>query len=201
MRSHRTKHSQNAGWRTLAGAGLLVTIAVTGCSASPAASSGVAADGQPSTSPAATAPSTPPAGQSSAPAPSASASPTDSGGIQNLVVSSAVRSQLTAAYLTMRQIPASDVSGTQPNGVYYAYDPATNTYWALAEFDISPKAPMDVLVNSQDGGSEGMYTKIGSGPWQVQRGGIGPCVDIQFFPKPVLAAWAFPTSPPAGNSC
>jgi hypothetical protein len=201
MRPHRTTHSPNTGWRTLAGALLLATIAVTGCSASPASSSGAAGTGQPSRSPATTAPSTPPAGQSAAPTPSDSASPADSDGIQDLVLSSAVRSQLTAAYLAMRQIPAADVSGTQPNGVYYAYDPATNTYWALADFDISPKAPTDVLVNSQDGGSEGMYTKIGSGPWQIHRGGAGPCVDIQFFPKPVLAAWAFPTSPPPGNSC
>jgi len=200
MRPHTSKRLPRTGVLMLAGAGALVAIATTGCSASPA-SAGAAGSGQPSGTPAAAAPSTPASQHSATQAPSLSASPAESAGVQDLVLTSAVRSQLTAAYLAMRQIPASDVLGTTPNGVYYAYDPATNTYWALAFFDISPKAPTDVLVNSQDGGSEGFYTKVGSGPWHVQAGGVGPCTDIQFFPKPVLAAWAFATSPPAGNTC
>jgi len=39
---------------------------------------------------------------------------------------------VTAAYVAFRQISVSDVSGTRPNSVYYAYDQATNTYWAMA---------------------------------------------------------------------
>ena len=35
---------------------------------------------------------------------------------------------VTAAYVAFRQISVSDVSGTRPNSVYYAYDQATNTY-------------------------------------------------------------------------
>jgi hypothetical protein len=129
----------DASKRVLAGADLLAVIAVTGCSGS----SPGAADGQSSSTPGTTAPDTPAAGQ---PAPSVSASPTASTGIQDLLVSTTLRGQLTAAYATLRQIPASDVSGTQPNSVYYAYDQATNTYWAKATFVPAKTDPQNVLV-------------------------------------------------------
>jgi hypothetical protein len=110
----------HGSWRVLAGAGLLATIAVTGCTAGSTSSPGAPGDGQPTSQPATTAVGTSPAGQSSAPTPSVS--PTEAAGIENLLVTSAVRSQLTAAYVALRQISVSDVSGTQPNSVYYAYD-------------------------------------------------------------------------------
>ena len=121
----------HGSWRMLAGAGLLAAIAVTGCTAGPTSSSpGTAGDGQPTSQPTTTAVGTAPAGQSAAPTPSAS--PTESAGIENLLVSSALRSQLTTAYVAFRQISVSDVSGTRPDSVYYAYAQATNTYWAMA---------------------------------------------------------------------
>jgi hypothetical protein len=187
-------------WRVLVGAGLLATIAVTGCTAGSTSSPGAVGDGQPTSQPATTAVGTPPAGQPSAPTPSAS--PTESAGIENLLVSSALRSQLTTAYVAFRQISVSDVSGTRPDSVYYAYDQATNTYWAMADFMPAQTAPQNVLVNFQDGGSTGLFTKIGSGPWQVRQGGIpAVCVETQFFPKPVLAAWAISTNRPPGLNC
>jgi hypothetical protein len=187
----------DASWRVLAGAGLLATVAVTGCSAGSTSAAG-AGGGQPASQPAtATATS---AGQSAAATPSAS--PSASAGIENLVVTSAVRSELAAAYVAMRQIPAADVSGTQPNSVYYAYDQATSTYWAMADFVATQTDPQNVLVNFQDGGSEGLYKKVGAGPWQVQQGGDpGICVDLRFFPRAVLKAWAINTTLPAGLNC
>ena len=189
-----------SSWRVLVGAGLLATIAVTGCTAGSTSSAGAAGDGQPTSQPASTAVGTAPAGQSSAPAPSAS--PTGSTGIENLLVTSDLRSQLTAAYVALRQISVSDVSGTRPNSVYYAYDQATNTYWAMADFTPAETAPQEVLVNFQDGGSYGLFTKVGSGPWQARQGGIpAVCVESEFFPKSVLAAWAISTNRPAGLNC
>ena len=188
-----------ASWQVLTAAGLLAAIPVTGCSLSQASSSGAA--GNASSPPGTLSRSTAPAGQSGVPTPSASPSPTESAGIQDLLVSSAVRGQLTAAFEALTQIPASDVSGTYPGSVYYAYDPATNTYWALAKFVPSKTDPLNVSVEFQDGGGTGFFTKTGSSPWKAQIGHDGPCVDILFFPKAVLAAWAFPTTPPAGMSC
>jgi hypothetical protein len=186
----------DAGWRMLAGAGVLAAILVTGCSAGSTSTAG-AAGGGPSSSQPATATS---AGQSAAATPSAS--PTASAGIQNLLVTSAVRSQLAAAYVGLRQIPAADVSGTQPNSVYYAYDQATNIYWAMADFVATPTDPQNVLVNFQDGGSDGLFKKVGSGPWQVQEGGEpGICAELRYFPRAVLRAWAISTTLPPGLNC
>jgi hypothetical protein len=189
----------NAGWRGLAGAGLLA-VAMTGCSASPASGPGAAE--HPSSRPASTAPGTASSGQSPSSTPGVSTSPTESTAIQNLLVSSAVRSQLTAAFEALKKISASDVSGTVPNSVYYAYDQATNNYWALARFLPSRTAPLDVVVDFQDGGDMGLFTKIGSGPWQVQVGGEpAVCAEKRFFPKAVLAVWAISTSSPPGVNC
>jgi len=203
LKARWSRHWPNTSWRELAGAGLLATIAMTGCSASPVSSPGAAGNGQPSSSPAVTTPGNQSAGgQSVAPTPAVSATPVESDGIQHLLVSSAVRSQLTAAYVALRQIPASDVSGTYPGSVYYAYDPATNTYWAKAGFVPSKTAPQSLLeIFQQDGSGAAFYRKVGSGPWQARYAGDGPCIYVSFFPKAVLAAWAIPMSVPAGVSC
>jgi hypothetical protein len=61
---------------------------------------------------------------------------------------------------------------------------------------------MNVAVNFQDGASTGLFTKIGSAPWQGRQGGIPAfCAESQFFPKPVLAAWAISTTRPPGLNC
>ena len=96
---------------------------------------------------------------------------TVTGGIRNLVISSAVRSELTAAYVAYRRISPSDVAGIRPGSVHYAYDPATDTYWALANFAPFGTASLRVKVGFQDGASWGSFTKVGSGPWKAQTGG------------------------------
>jgi hypothetical protein len=104
--------------------------------------------------------------------------------------------------VALKGIPLSDVAGADPTpgSVYYAHDPATDTYWALAHFESSSTAPFDVMVNFQDGGSIGMFRKTGAGGWQVQFGGVPPwCTDSKFFPLPVLAAWSI--SAPTGLTC
>jgi hypothetical protein len=78
--------------------------------------------------------------------------------------------------------------------VHYAYDSATNTYWALANFAPSATAPPRVTVSFQDGTSWGFFTKVGSGPWLAQEGGEPVvCLEVGFFPRAVLTAWSLPT--------
>jgi hypothetical protein len=120
------------------------------------------------------------------------------------MVSTHVRSELTAAYVALRGIKTSDVAGasTTPGSVYYAYDPATHTYWAQAHFEPSATASQQVQVNFQDGGSFGLFKKVGTGPWQAVIGGEpGVCAELRFFPKAVLAVWLLPTAPPQQNMC
>jgi hypothetical protein len=168
----------------------LACLAVAGCtSASPRATGATAsrpATAQPTGQPPDPAATTPGPPQSAAPA-----------GIRNLLVTPAVRSQLLTPYLTMMDFKAADIAGTVPDSIYYAYDPATRTYWALAIYKASRNAPMNVLVNLQDGGNAGMYTKTAAGPWHVTRGGVPwECVEGQYFPEAVLAVWGLTITAP-----
>jgi hypothetical protein len=175
--------------RTLASLGLLAAVGVAGCTAS--STSGPAASGHGrSATPAATTAVSPGAASGSAPA--------GPGGVRNLAVSRGVRSELTAAYVDYRGISLSDVAGTRPWRVYYAYDPATGTYWAEAYFAPSSRASFQVSVGFQDGASIGLFTRAGNGSWQVQLGEEPlVCAEARFFPRAVLKAWSRPTDPAA----
>jgi hypothetical protein len=183
--------------RALGWLSLLAAVAAAGCTATPASSP--AAPGHSRTaSPAAVTAVRPTAVPPPAPSGSATAGP---GGIRDLVVSQDVRNELTAAYLAYRGIPPSDVAGTDPGSVYYAYDPATGTYWAQAEFEPSGTASLKVLVSFQDGASFGFFTRAGTGRWQVRLGGAPvPCAEARFFPPSVLEVWSLPAAT-AGSGC
>jgi hypothetical protein len=171
---------------------LLAAVAAGGCTAS--STPGPAAPGHSrSASPAATAAVSPTAASGSAPA--------GPGGVRDLAVNRDVRNELTAAYADYRGISAADVAGTIPGSVYYAYDPATHTYWAQANFQGSSTASVKVLVGFQDGASIGFFTRIGNGSWQVQSGGAPVvCTEVRFFPQAVLIAWSLPADT-AGFGC
>jgi hypothetical protein len=100
-----------------------------------------------------------------------------------------------------KRITLSDVKGSdpRPESVYYAYDPATGTYWAQAQFTPSSTASLDVQVSFQDGGDYGFFTRSGTGTWRIQTGAIPfNCSEVRFFPHTVLAAWSLPAGgPPA----
>jgi hypothetical protein len=105
-----------------------------------------------------------------------------------------VRNELTVAYVDLRGISVSDVAGTIPGSVYFAYDPATDTYWAEATFVPSRTASSKVLVGFQDGGSIGLFVRAARSGWQVQLGGEPiVCAEVPFFPPAVLMAWSLPT--------
>jgi hypothetical protein len=98
-------------------------------------------------------------------------------------------------------ISASDVSGggPQPGSVYYAYDPSTDTYWAIARFAASGTASLNVQVSFQDGAALGMFRKSAGGRWQFEAAHEPAiCGYLQFFPPTVLTAWSMPTSAPTG---
>jgi hypothetical protein len=188
--------------------GLLAAVGVSGCTgssapvaatASPPASHATAASS--STSRAATASAeAAPSPAASASAATSSATPGSSGAVKNLIVSPVVRSELLVAYAAFRKIPTSDMRGL-PDSVYYAYQPATGTYWAKATYEPTSGDSLTVQVGFQDGGSDAFYKKTGSGPWEVTIGGEPEvCEELRFFPRQVLAAWALPISetPPAG---
>jgi hypothetical protein len=183
----------------LAALALLATVGVAACTASQAPSSAGPGNGR-TTFPAAS----PIPTRAASPSGTPSATSAGPGGIRNLVISSAERSALTAAFVADKGISPSDVlgAGPLPGSVYYAYDPATDTYWALTEFQPSNAASLNVKVNFQDGGNIGMFQKAGPGSWQVQTPGWPPiCSEPLFFPQTVLVAWSLPTSASPGTGC
>lgn len=154
---------------------LLVVVLLSGCTAIDSPPSTTASATRPSTSAVAspspappTAPSpvppTSPAG--SATATSAPAGSGDPAALRNLVLTQPVRDQLVRAYVTDEHYQPEWITGTQP-GVYYAYSPATDTYFAWAGFRPAPGAPLKVLVGMQDGGSTTSLHKLPGAPWQI----------------------------------
>ena len=131
----------------------------------------------------------------------AATSTTSATAVQNLAVTPAVRAALTSTFVAYKNIPASYVAGTVPNSVYYAYDPTTQTSWALAEFTPSSTASQNALVGFQDGGSLGLFSMKAGQAWTVQNGFIPfPCSEVKFFPATVVAAWNLP-QPTAAMQC
>jgi hypothetical protein len=183
--------------------GLLAATGVTGCSAHGpvAATASPPASQAASASPSATSATVAASRTGSAPAAASSASPGSSGAAKNLVVSAAVRTGLLAAYAAYKSIPPSDVQGV-PGSVYYAYQPATGTYWALARYEPTSGDSQTVQVGFQDGGSDGFFKRTGAGPWQVSLGGEPEiCTQPRFFPQPVLAAWSLSTGAAQRSMC
>lgn len=175
-----------------------VVLAVSGCGAShsSAAPAGGTASSPPasgaSTTAAASTGAASPAGSPSAPAPAVASA----GGVQNLTVDDSVRKQLIAAIAPVHNAPVSDIASTAPRSVYYAYDPATSTYYAMARFELAAGDPLRVQVSFQDAGAYGLFKRAGHGPWQAQNGGLpNICAEVKFFPAPVLAAWNQPATP------
>ena len=169
--------------RVLGWLGLLATVAVAGCTATSTSSPAAPGHGR-SASPAA----------ATAVSPVAVSVPAGTGGVRNLPVSRDVRNELTVAYVNLRGISLSDVAGTIPGSVDYAYDPATDTYWAEANFLPSRTASQKVLVGFQDGASIGLFARAARSGWQVQLGGEPVvCAEVPFFPPAVLMAWSLPT--------
>jgi hypothetical protein len=183
----------------MAGAlGLLAAVGITGCTGS---SAPVAATASQPASLAASASAAAPSAAAPAPAVTSSAAPSASGAVQNLIVSAAMRSELLAAYAAFRNIPASDVQGV-PGSVYYAYQPTTGTYWALAKYEPASGDSQTVQVGFQDGGSDGFFKRSGSGAWQVSLGGEPEiCTQPRFFPQPVLTAWSLSASAAQRSMC
>jgi hypothetical protein len=172
--------------RVLGWLGLLATVAVAGCTATSTSGPAAPGHGRSASHPAATAVS-PGAAYGSAPA--------GPGGVRDLPVSRDVRDELTAAYVHFRGISLADVAGTIPGSVYYAYDPASDTYWAEATFLPSRTASVKILVGFQDGGSIGLFARAARSGWQVWLGGEPVvCTEVPFFPPAVLTAWSLPTN-------
>ncbi|HWD08014.1 MAG TPA: hypothetical protein VHA57_02860 [Actinomycetota bacterium] len=181
-------------------AGVLLPVLLAACSSTPknaASTPGAGAGASPS------APAASPAASSyPSPYPSPSASASLAGAAQNLIVTDALRAQLLAAGAALHGLPTSDYTGLVAGQTYYAFDPATGTYWAGAA--LSPSASSyQAQVSAQDDGSYLLFEKQSGGTWTAKSDGLTG-IPGSTCPLPVPAAvlalwhWTSGTCRPAG---
>lgn len=116
--------------------------------------------------------------------------------VQNLLVTTQVRSDLVAAGAAAHGLPGSDYVGLQPGTTYYAFDHATSTYWAGAALQPDPSS-VAAQVSAQDDGAYLLFTRPAGGNWTVYDvglAGVGTTPCPVAVPAPVLAVWDWPAA-------
>jgi hypothetical protein len=112
---------------------------------------------------------------------------------RNLTIPNDVRKQLLSAFVAAKQTQPSEITGPVPGSVYYGYLPATDRYWAVADFALSPTASQQTQINFQDGGSRGIFHHRTGQPWLVTIGDIPwPCPGD--LPDAMRSVWNLPIS-------
>ena len=122
----------------------------------------------------------------------ASTSTTTTGVTQNLALTPAVRKILLDAAAAYHQLPASDYVGLRPGAIYYAFDPATNSYYAAAGLNASPHS-VQAQVGTQDDGAYNLFLRAASTKtWTVYDNGLGGVQGTKCpltIPRAVLKVW------------
>ena len=109
---------------------------------------------------------------------------------RDLPATEADKAALVAAFVAFTHDPASDIEGTEPGSVYYAYLPSTRAYWALARFLPSATASQNSLVSLQDGGNIGIFSRQAGGGWtMLSIGGEPFCPTKSVIPSSVQGLW------------
>jgi len=153
------------------------TLALAACGT---VSSGGSSSPSTSTTPATTMPATTTPSQGTTPA-----------AAKNLVVNNTVRAQLLAAGAALHKLPTTDYTGLVPKETYYAYNPATNTYWAGAGL-VASKQSTQAQIGDQDDGAYLVFDRPAAGTWRAYDAGIPG--DSHFtcsivVPAGVLSVW------------
>ena len=118
---------------------------------------------------------------------------------RNLVVTPSVRQSLLDAAAKYHSLPSTDYVGLDAGRTYYAFDPTTDTYYAAAGLNPSPKS-LPAQVGTQDDGAYNLFTKLaGAATWTVYNDGLGGVQGTKcpiMIPAAVLAVWNW-----KANSC
>jgi hypothetical protein len=141
---------------------------------------------------------------SDVPSASTTTTTTQTPAARNLAVTDAVRESLLEAGAASHDLPVSDYIGLDPGTTYYAYDSATQTYWAAAGLDPSPTSTQG-QVSTQDDGSYLLFTRGTKGAWMAQDDGLGGIggTECPAIPAAVVAAWNWAPGtcrPPASST-
>jgi len=164
-------------------------------------------NGAPTGNPAPGATSTPSPTSSPAPTPTASTSPqtpqptgatgpltTTGNPAESLVVTEEIRGQLLQAGAALHGLPVSAFTGLVSGLTYYAYDPATATYWAGAGL-MPSSSSLRAQVSTQDNGSYLLFRRPADKPWTAQDVGLAGVAGTKCptsIPASVLTVWNWP---------
>ena len=111
---------------------------------------------------------------------------------RELIVTSAVRASLLDAAAAYHQLPAADYVGLDAGTTYYAFDPATNHYYAAAGLRPSPHS-LPAQVGTQDDGAYNRSTRAArTSTWTVYNDGLGGVQGTKcplVIPSAVLKVW------------
>lgn len=143
----------------------------------------------PAAAPDSSAPARP--GSTAATSPSTSPARSSAGPVRNLVATDRFRRRLLAAGAALNDLPATDYTGLSRGLTYYAYDPATHTYWAGAALDAKPTATR-ALIAGQDAGSYLLFWRRQGDPWRAGTDG-GPIGTACALPPAVGRVWGWGT--------
>jgi hypothetical protein len=111
---------------------------------------------------------------------------------RNLVVTASLRQSLLDAAAKYHSLPSTDYVGLDVGRTYYAFDPTTDTYYAAAGLNPSPKS-LPAQVGTQDDGAYNLFTKLaGTAAWTVYNDGLGGVQGTKcpiMIPAAVLSVW------------
>ncbi|HEY5439125.1 MAG TPA: hypothetical protein VIJ99_09510 [Acidimicrobiales bacterium] len=86
------------------------------------------------------------------------------------------------------------ISPNGPNKPLIAYDAVDHREWALASFGLTLPASYKAEVSFQDGGSMGIFNKVGSGAWYM-TGSPGLPLCAKDVPSVVAHLWGLKNYP------
>jgi hypothetical protein len=126
-------------------------------------------------------------------------STTTTGVTQDLPVTPSVRKSIFDAAAAYHQLPPSDYLGLNAGATYYAFDPATDRYYAAAGLDPSRNS-IKAEVGTQDDGAYNLFSRAAStNKWTVYDDGLGGSQEATcplVIPAAVLKVWNW-----RANSC
>jgi hypothetical protein len=107
-------------------------------------------------------------------------------------VTPAVRKSLLDAAAAYHQLPPSDYVGLNADATYYAFDSATNRYYAAAGLHPSSHS-IQAQVGTQDDGAYNLFTRAaGTSKWTVYNAGLAGVQGSKcplVIPSAVLKVW------------
>jgi hypothetical protein len=121
--------------------------------------------------------------------------------VQKLAVTPALSAALLKAGAKAHGLPSHDFARLTAGRTYYAYDPATMTYWAGAQL-VPSMGNIAAQVVVQDDGAYDVFVRHPGVGWTAYEDGLGTQPHTRcsiVVPTAVRTVWGWSTSTPCGG--